>query len=210
MCCRYYMEESPELKPFVDAAGRSSLTEKMTSVLARPLTVSGDVRPADIAPVLAPDRYGRRSVFPMVWGFTGKNTIIFNARSETASQKPTFRESWERRRCIIPASYYYEWQHFTDPEGKTKKGDRYMIQPEGSSVALLAGLYRLEETEGVLLPHFTILTREPPEELRIIHDRMPVILDPDIVPVWLDPGSDLSLIQEAAETSRMDMVFEKA
>ncbi len=209
MCCRYYMEDSPELRPFTEAAKRSPLTEKLVAKLARPLTVSGEIRPTDITAVLAPDKNGRQVVFPMVWGFTGKASMLFNARSETASKKPTFRESWERRRCIIPASYYFEWEHFTEPSGKNRTGEKYMIQPKGAAVTLLAGLYRLEETDGLPVPHFTILTREPSDELRRIHDRMPVILRPEAVSAWLDPASSLSAIREISENALTDMIFEK-
>lgn len=210
MCCRFFMEESPELRPYVEAARRSPLADEMIARLGRPLVTSGEVRPTDIAPVLAPDKNGRPAVFPMVWGFTGKAHNLFNARSETASQKPTFRESWERRRCVIPASYYYEWQHFSSPDGKTKTGDRYMIQPEGATMTLLAGLYRIEDFEGFKVPHFTVLTREPSGELQRIHDRMPVILSPETVSSWLHPASDLSLVKTISEHSLTDMIFEKA
>ena len=93
------------------------------------------------------------------------------------------KESLERRRCIIPASWYYEWQHLTAPDGKVKTGDKYMIQPKGSSTTLMAGIYRIEDG----FPHFAILTREPGEELRFIHDRMPVILDAQDAAEWIRP-----------------------
>ena len=208
MCCRYFMEESPELRPYVEAARRSALADEMIAHLGRPLVTSGEVRPTDVVPVLAPDRNGRPAVFPMVWGFTGKTSSLFNARSETASRKPTFRECWERRRCVIPASYYFEWQHFTSPDGKTKTGAKYMIQPKGATMTLLAGLYRIEEDLDIRVPHFTVLTREPSEDLRVIHDRMPVILSQEAAASWLRPETGLSLIRTISEHSLLEMIAE--
>ena len=118
MCCRYWMEESPELKPFVDAAKRSSLTERMENTLTRSLKTSGEIRPTDICVAVASDRNGKRSVFPMVWGFTVQQSSLFNARIESADQKPLWKEAFERRRCIIPASWYYEWQHLKGADGR--------------------------------------------------------------------------------------------
>ena len=84
-----------------------------------------------------------------------------------------------------------------------------MIQPKDRTLTLLAALYRLEEKDGFLFPHFTILTREPSEDLRFIHDRMPVILPEDAVTAWLDPATALPSVREIAANSITDMVFEK-
>ena len=208
MCCRYFVELSPELRPYVEEARHSALANRMTDKYCRPFTASGEIRPTDITTVLAPDRNGKPSAFPMFWGLTGKSSYLFNARVETADRKPTFRELWAKNRCVVPASYYFEWQHLIHPSGKKQTGDKYMIQPKDSTLTLLAGLYRLEEKDGLLLPHFTVLTREPSEELRFIHDRMPVILREDMVSEWLDPGTSLPAVREIAERSVTDMIFE--
>lgn len=209
MCCRYYMELSPELRPYVEEARHSVLASRMSDKYCRPFTGSGEIRPTDITTVLAPDKQGKRAAFPMFWGFTGKSSYIFNARVETADRKPTFRDSWNKSRCVIPASCYFEWQHLVSPDGRKQTGDKYMIQPKNSTRTLLAGLYRLEEKDGLLLPHFTILTREPSEELRFIHDRMPVILPENAVSAWLDPGTSLPAVKEIAVHSVTEMFFEK-
>lgn len=186
MCCRYYMELSPELRPYVEAAERSPLTEKLVARLARPLITEGEVRPTNLVPVVVPSRSQKAAVYPMVWGFTGPTSPLVNARSETANVKPTFRESWQKRRCAIPASWYYEWEHFTSADGRKKTGEKYMIQPKGAKLMFLAGLYRLEERDGLTVPVFTVLTKEPTEGLRRIHDRMPVILPPSAVGKWIE------------------------
>ena len=179
MCCRYYMELSPELRPYIEAADRSPLKEKLVDRLARPLVSSGEVRPTDLVPVLAPSAKAHKpSVFPMQWGFSlpDRRNAVFNARVESAKDKPTFQRSWKERRCVVPASYYYEWQHLPASGGRTRPGEKYALQPRGSTVAYLAGLYRIEELEGFKIPVFTILTRPASEELRFLHDRMPLIL----------------------------------
>ena len=132
---------------------------------------------------------------------------MVNARVETASTKPTFKESWERHRCVVPASYYFEWEHLINAAtGKAKTGDKYMIQPKGSAVTWLAGLYRIEDISGIQIPVCTVLTREPSEEIRFIHDRMPVILPGDDIEKWINPDSKPDEIIKNAMT---DMVFEK-
>lgn len=208
MCCRYWMEESPELRPFVEAVNRSPLKDKMVSKLARPIKTTGEIRPTDMVPVVAPNAKGEAVVFPMIWGFSNPKAgqPLVNCRVETVATKPTWRESWERHRCIVPASWYYEWEHFVSPDGRTKTGDKYMIQPRGSRITYLAGLYRIEETAGLKYPVFAILTREPSEEIRFIHERMPLILPKEAVTSWIRPeGNPNELIQTAIQ----DMVYEK-
>ena len=186
MCCRFYMESSPELRPFVEAANRSPLLFKMLEKTAKPMKTEGEIRPADLVPVLATSRAGKPAVFPMLWGFQGKQSLLINARAETAAEKPAFRESWQSHRCAVPASWYYEWEHLSSPDGKTRTGRKYLIQPEGSALSWLAGLYRLEDG----LPRFTVLTQEPGPEVRAIHDRMPVLFPREVISAWIRPDQD--------------------
>lgn len=206
MCTRYFIEnDTPELRNILNEVTNSSLADKFITTHGRPIITSGEVRPTDIVPVIAPNQRGNRSVFPMQWGFTNKehNTRHFNARIESAGTKPTFRDSWKSHRCIVPASYYFEWQHFVSPDGKTKTGDKYAIQLEGLTVTWLCGLYRIEEG----YPVFVILTKEPTNTLRKIHDRMPLMLPVEKIDEWISPSaSPDSLIQYALS----EMVMEKA
>lgn len=115
MCTRYALEKDlPELKDIFEIALRSSLTSKFVDTHARPLITDGEVRPTDIVPVIAPNAKGIKSVFPMHWGFLARDgkRSLFNARVESAMKKPTFKDAWKSHRCIIPASYYFEWEHF--------------------------------------------------------------------------------------------------
>lgn len=158
-----------------------------------------DIRPTDLAPVIAPDRNGQPAIFPMQWGYNARSLLI-NARVETAAEKPTFREDWIRHRCIIPASGYYEWEHLSAPDSKPKTGDKYAIYPVHSTMTWLCGLYRIEAG----LPHFVVLTREPADSIRFIHDRMPLILSEDHLFSWLAPTTNPADILPHAIT---DMTF---
>ena len=114
-----------------------------------------------------------------------------------------FKDAWKSHRCIIPASYYYEWEHFKSSDGKVKTGDKYIIQLNGSMVTWLCGLYRIEDS----FPVFTVLTREPSEELSRIHDRMPLIMPEEKIDEWISPDSKPENLLSYALT---DMIMEKA
>ena len=209
MCTRYYIDsESGPLLPYVQAVGRSSIARTFIEQ-GSPIITSGEVRPCDVAPVLATSRRRTKTVFPMKRGYsmTGASgervSLLLNARSETAGTKPTFAEGWREHRCIIPASWYYEWEHFSSPSGKKKTGAKYMIQPKGSQLTFLCGLYRMEQ--GLLC--FVVLTREPSESISHIHDRMPLILPQDLTEDWVDPTNKPEAFLPHALT---EMVAERA
>ena len=184
MCTRFYIEpRSEELDEIMEAAMKTGLARKFLIAGSAVLT-SGEIRPTNVVPVIAPNKDGKRTVFPMRWGFRipGRSLVV-NARTETAAVRPTFRDSWRQHRCVIPASWYFEWEHLDAPGGKTKTGDKFAIQPNGRSVTWLCGLYRIEDG----FPAFTVLTREPSDDVRRIHDRMPLILPEEMTDAWISP-----------------------
>ncbi len=203
MCTRFYIEpETKELKEIIAKAKESILCQRFIEA-GKPVLTSGEIRPTDVVPVIASNRDGRGTVFPMKWGFRfpGRSPLV-NARTETAAEKSTFKEAWEKHRCIIPASWYYEWEHLISNTGKKKAGSKYMIQPKNSNMTWLCGLYRMEEG----LPVFTVLTRDPVGELSKIHDRMPLILPRERIGSWINPETNpFDLLQY----SLTDMVIEK-
>jgi putative SOS response-associated peptidase YedK len=206
MCTRYALEKDlPELTDICIAATRSALAQRFVDTHARPVITDGEVRPTDIVPVIAPNASGQKAVFPMQWGFLAQDhkRTLFNARVETAGEKPTFRDAWASHRCIIPASYYFEWQHFKTLDGKSKTGDKFAIQPAGYTVTWLCGLYRIEEG----YPVFVVLTKEPTVELSKIHDRMPLMLPKEKIEAWIDPKADPA---EVLAYALEDMIIEKA
>ena len=204
MCCRYYMEMSPELRPIVEAAGRSKLYRDNIQRIARPLITSGEVFPESLVPVIASNRAGKKTVFPMIWGYheEGISRPIVNARSETAAEKRSFREGWAMHRCIVPATWYYEWDHRPAPDGKTKAREKYALMPRGGKMTCLCGLYRMEDG----YPHYVILTREAGEGIAFLHDRMPVILPEEAADQWIDPNRNPHTLLSGALT---DMIAEK-
>ena len=111
MCTRFYVEpDTEEIREIIAEVQRSQLSGKYIKA-GNAIITSGEIRPTNVVPVIAPNRNGHRAAFPMKWGFQipGRSLIV-NARTETAAEKPTFREAWEKRRCIIPASWYFEWE----------------------------------------------------------------------------------------------------
>ncbi len=200
MCGRYFLEESPELRPIVEAMNRSPLVRKFQQSSA--VLSQGEIRPTNVAPVIASNKSGHRTVFPMRWGFTGKSLLI-NAKTETAAAKPTFQEAWKSHRCIVPASWYFEWEHLPTADGKKKTGEKYILQPKGSAITWVCGLYRMEEG----FPCYVILTREPSEEIRFIHDRMPLMLPEQYIDEWIKLDAHPEEIIRAAQT---EIIYEKA
>jgi putative SOS response-associated peptidase YedK len=108
---------------------------------------------------------------------------MINARSETAATKPAFRDAMKSRRCLIPADGFYEWKR----DGKTKQPFCFEVN-EGELFAF-AGLWdRWKDPSGQWVKSCSILTTTPNAVTSAVHDRMPVILDPDAFELWLDPG----------------------
>ena len=103
-----------------------------------------------------------------------------NARAETAAEKPTYRQAFRRRRCLIPADGFYEWQAV----GKGKQP--YCIAPTDGRPFAFAGLWERWERDGQVLESGTILVTQANALIASIHDRMPVILDPVDEARWLD------------------------
>jgi putative SOS response-associated peptidase YedK len=108
---------------------------------------------------------------------------MINARSETAATKPAFRDVLKSRRCLIPADGFYEWRH----DGKTKQP--YCFEINSGELFAFAGLWdRWKHASGQWIKSCSILTTTPNAVTSAIHDRMPVILDPDGYDLWLDSG----------------------
>lgn len=163
------------------------------------LLAFGEVKPGDCAAVIALNRKSKRSAFVMQWGYHVNRKLLFNARSETAAEKPTFCQSMQDRRCLIPASAYFEWDH----REKTPQKYRFFA-PERRTI-YLAGLYRFEADHP--LPVFTILTRAAAPEIACFHDRMPVIIPDHLKGDWLDRSQSGTEMLRAAVT---DVTWAKA
>jgi putative SOS response-associated peptidase YedK len=138
---------------------------------------------------------------------TSIGSRLINARAETLSEKPSFRRAFAKRRCLLPADGYYEWQVLAAPDspggtGKKAKQPFFIHRADGGPLAF-AGLYELWRDRAVpdgdpdaWLWTATIITTSAPDELGKIHDRMPMVIAPQSWADWLDPAnSDVSDVQ---------------
>lgn len=132
----------------------------------------------------------RRALSLVAWGLipswakdsSGAARMI-NARSETASTLPAFRDAFKSRRCLIPADGFYEWQR----AGKVKQP--FCFEVEDGKLFAFAGLWeRWKNPSGQWMKTCSILTTTANAVTSPVHDRMPVILNPDAYELWLDPG----------------------
>lgn len=149
-----------------------------------------NLAPGQEAPVVICEE--KNTLRMMRWGlvpFWAKEASIgykmINARAETLPQKPSFRKPFRERRCLILADGFYEWRK---AEGKGKKLPIRIVLPSREPFAF-AGLWDIwKKPDGSLLHSFTIITTQANELLRPVHDRMPVILQPEDEDLWLDPN----------------------
>jgi putative SOS response-associated peptidase YedK len=142
-----------------------------------------------VAAVRASPRGPDREMVFLHWGlipFWAKDPSMgarmINARSETAAEKPAFRAAFRRRRCLVVADGFYEWQK----QNGTKQP--FYIHLHTSQPFAFAGLWELwEGADASVIESCTLLTTQPNDLLRPIHNRMPVILHPKDYDLWLDP-----------------------
>ncbi|HKZ05677.1 MAG TPA: SOS response-associated peptidase [Methylomirabilota bacterium] len=145
-----------------------------------------NVAPSQPVPiVVAPD--GRRRLVTARWGLRplwvrdGRLAPI-NARAESVATSPMFRDALQRTRCLIPADGFYEWQAVA---GRKRKQPWY-LRLRGGGLFAFAGLYTPPRREAAIPATCTIITTTPNELAAPLHDRMPVILDPEAEAAWLD------------------------
>ena len=178
MCGRFVISHTPD-----DLVQRFALD----AVLVAP-TASYNVAPTDPVPVVV-QRQGQRLLDSYRWGlvpFWAKDlksgARMINARLESVAEKPTFKHALKQRRCLVPASGYYEW--LSRDGGKIP---HFISARDGRSLAL-AGLWEnWRSPEGERLRSCTILTRQAEPAIAALHDRMPVMLSAeDQIDIWLD------------------------
>jgi putative SOS response-associated peptidase YedK len=154
-----------------------------------------------VAAVVQGREEARRILKMMQWGFIpfwakdpGIGMKMINARAETAAEKPAFRDAFAHKRCLVPASGFYEWQK----RGKAKQP--YFIRLQNEECFAMAGLWqRWEGQDGRIIESCNILTTESNALMTPIHNRMPVILAPDHYELWLDC--------DPAEKERLQQLF---
>lgn len=149
------------------------------------------------------ERDGKRELIPMRWGLIPAwwskplkemKLATFNARAETVAQKPMFRSAFRRTRCLIPASGYYEW-HDT-PSGKQPY---YFTRRDGHPVTI-AGLWDewQDKQAGEVVRSCAMMITDANDFVAEVHDRMPVVLEPESFDHWLSGKSGVELLKPAA------------
>ena len=165
--------------------------------LMPPMSPRYNIAPSQpVAAVLVPPGAADRTLQHLVWGLVppwaddpAGSTGMINARSETAAIKPTFRNAFKYRRCLIPADGFFEWQKLPG------RKQPHFIALEDRALFAFAGLWEhWEGSDGSELDSCAILTTEPNALCATIHNRMPVILPAAAYDLWLDPN-----VQRAAE-----------
>jgi putative SOS response-associated peptidase YedK len=157
-----------------------------------PQDISPRYNIAPTQPVAVVPNTGENKFDFFVWGLIPSwakdpeiGSRMINARAETLAEKPSFRTALRRRRCLIPASGFYEWKQSTDSKAKTPM---YIHLKSGKPFAF-AGLWDLwNSPDGSQVYSCTIITGQPNSLVQTIHNRMPVILQPESYPHWLIVG----------------------
>ncbi|WPX09119.1 SOS response-associated peptidase [Anaerocellum danielii] len=178
MCGRYFLnldENIEEIKKILD-----EISQKYEGSPILQKVKSGEIFPTEFVPSIVSKDYQREAEI-LRWGLPlpNKKEVIINARAETILEKPLF-SSIISNRCLIPAQGFFEWKK----DGSKKQ--KFFIKPKDCNVFYMAGLYKRIELEGgMAVDSFVILTTEPAEEIKHIHNRMPVILKKEHEDLWL-------------------------
>ena len=176
MCSRYFLDADGNIIAYTFAVPVHDHIRKRFNIA-----------PTQEAPVVRAARDGGREVALLRWGlvpFWAKDlkigTSMINARSDGVETKPAFREALKQRRCIVPATGFFEWQ------GEPGRKQPFAVTLPGHALLAFAGLWeRWKAPEGEPVETFTIITTDANEQVAKIHDRMPVILPMDAIDTWL-------------------------
>jgi putative SOS response-associated peptidase YedK len=226
VCGRYAASRSPD-----DLVEEFELDEVALGPGQQPLPPRFNVAPTDPTyAVLArpprdrPDAPPQRQLRVVRWGLVPPwadspaiGSRLINARMETVDSKPAFRRAYAARRAIVPADGYYEWyaeQERRDARGRPVK-QPFFIRPKDGGVLAMAGLYELwrDRSRPDGDPHAwlwtaTVLTTEAEDALGRIHDRMPLLVEPERYAEWLDPTprdrTDLRALLVPAAPGRLE------
>lgn len=133
----------------------------------------------------------RWGLLPGAWATKKGQRPLINARSESIATQAAFKESFEQRRCLIPADGFYEWRR--DENGKRPI---WFSPPDGELFAFAGIWARLEPKEGEAVTSCALLTCSPNETVSPVHDRMPVVLSRDAERTWVDPDAGVDDLME--------------
>jgi putative SOS response-associated peptidase YedK len=179
MCGRYVLKRE-DLEAMLKEFGIRSLEEFHSRY---------NISPSTIVPAVRARADGEREAVGLKWGLVpswaddaAMGARLANARAEGIERKPAFRHAFRRKRCVVPATGFYEWQTI----GRTKQ-PWFFARADGRPL-LLAGLWESwRGREGTVLETCSLITTAPNELVQPLHDRMPVILSRADADLWLDP-----------------------
>ncbi len=211
MCGRFTLKTDPKVIASQFKVSAIAVLEGRIADLTTPTIPAGQIDSAIFGPNfnVAPthqipavlSREDETLLAAFTWGLVptwAKDPAIgarmINARSETAAEKPSFRSALVKRRCIVPADGWYEWQ------GSPGKKTPYYFSAPNESVLGLAGIYESwKQPDGQLLWSAAILTQEARSDFSYIHDRMPVLVTPELQDLWLkSPTNPLNDVLDVA------------
>ncbi|SFJ42459.1 SOS response-associated peptidase [Planctomicrobium piriforme] len=180
MCGRFNLQATPvQLKEIFDLLRADDFPQRYN--IARTQTV----------PIVRLDPESNRELVPMRWGLIPGwakdikiGASLINARGETVAEKPSFRTAFKRHRCLVPASGFYEWLR----EGKDMKP--FYIHRTDDQPFAMAGLWERWNQSGEPIESFSIITTSANSLMSSIHDRMPVLVEPNLFEAWLDPKAE--------------------
>jgi len=205
MCGRYVVAYDPQ-----------ELVDGFSLVRVPPFPKRWNVAPTSMVPVVLETREGERVGELMRWGLVphwaadpSGGARLNNARAEGVGDKPSFRQAVRKRRCLIPASGYYEWQVRTGADGKPYKQPWYISPTGGRPFFAFAGLFEAWRPKGSAedadwLLTCSIVTTSPCASIAHVHDRMPVMVEPEDWSAWLardhvEPAQWQPLLRTAAD-----------
>jgi putative SOS response-associated peptidase YedK len=202
MCGRYYIDTEEE-----NVKTRAILAELEKRRLPMHEQVrGGEVFPSQIAPVILSEPDVGVTVRPMKWGFPRVGGgLVINSRSEKADFTPMFQKAARERRCLVPVSWFFEWQRNSGKKTKDKFAFA-LKQAQKNNLMYLAGLYGqfLGGFEGSGYDGFAIMTQDADAQMAPYHDRMPVILtDEALKKAWLNPAVPYAELRAAFETPQL-------
>lgn len=195
MCGRYYMDDgaAAEMEELLEEMNRElsggnggSLAGGLGGSRSRAAITAGDICPSGHAAVLTKASSGIAADIKW-WGFPGWDGkgLVINARAETVMEKKMFRESVRCRRCVVPASGFYEWN---------REKEKFTFFLPGERMMFLAGIYRrFQEDEE---DRYTILTTRANASMKPVHPRMPLILRREEAKRWLEDGDAVEWLLE--------------
>ena len=177
MCSRYSLTSPPE-----------AVRAYFGYVNDEPFPPRYNIAPTQPVPIVRRSQAGMRELTLVRWGLIpswvkepGSFSTLINARSETAADKPSFRGAMRHRRCLVPADGFYEWT------GAVGAKQPHLVRPARGGPMAMAGLWEhWLGADGSELETMAILTTAASPDLAWLHDRMPVILQPEAFEAWLD------------------------